>query len=117
MSVFALALQKITPSQFRGSIAGIYVFVMNIFGLTFGQFDIRYRKELGGFDFTTGLAFRGRPIIINPEINWEEEFGNAWWELAYSQGWTDQWYWISEEDGTGDYYWYNPDGELVTDSD
>ena len=85
--------------------------------LTFGQFDVRYRKELGGFDFTTGLAFRGRPIVINPEINWEEEFGNAWWELAYSQGWTDQWYWISEEDGTGDFYWYNPAGELVTDTD
>ena len=45
MSVFALALQKITPSQFRGSIAGIYVFVMNIFGLTFGYNITPYFTE------------------------------------------------------------------------
>jgi len=86
-------------------------------GLTFGQFDVRHRKELGNFDFTSGLAFRGRPVVINPEINWEEEFGDAWWELAYTQGYTDEWYWVDEENGIGDYYWYDENGDLISESD
>jgi len=85
-------------------------------GLTFGQIDIRNRKEIGNFDFTSGLAFRGRPVVINPEINWEEEFEN-WIELAYAMEYTDEFYWIDEENGIGDYYWYNPEGELITDTD
>ena len=51
------------------------------------------------------------------EINWEEEFGDAWWELAYSQGWTDEWYWVDEENGIGDYYWYDENGDLMLDTE
>ena len=46
--------------------------------LTFGQLDMKYRKELGGFDFTAGVSFRGRPIVIKPVIDWENQF-DAWW--------------------------------------
>ena len=86
-------------------------------GLTYGQFDLKHRKELGGFDFTSGISFRGHPVVINPEINWVEEFGDAWWELAYYMDYTDEWYWVDEENGIGDYYWYNSEGELITDTD
>ena len=85
--------------------------------LTFGQFDMKYRKELGGFDFTAGVSFRGRPIVINPNVDWEDEFGDSWWELAYGQDWVDEWYYTDEEADEGDYYWYNPEGELVCDTD
>ena len=91
-------------------------------GLTFAQFDFRsignYLSSMqGAIHFTSGLTFRGRPVVINPEINWEEEFGDAWWELAYNMDYTDEWYWIDEENGIGDYYWYNSAGELITESD
>ena len=86
-------------------------------GLTYGQIDLKHRKELGGFDFTSGLSFRGHPVVISPEINWVEEFGDAWWELAYYMDYTDEWYWVDEENGIGDYYWYNSEGELITDTD
>ena len=84
--------------------------------LTFGQFDVKYRKELGGFDFTAGVSFRGRPIIIKPVVDWENQFDH-WWLLAYEMFWVDEWYYIDEEETEGDYYWYNPEGELVCDTD
>ena len=83
--------------------------------LTFGQLDLKYRKELGGFDFTAGVSFRGRPIVIKPNIDWENQF--EWYELAYEMLWVDEWYYTDEEETEGDYYWYNPEGELVCDTD
>ena len=85
--------------------------------LTYGQADIKYRKSIGNIDFTTGLSFRGRPIVIKPTVRWEnnENFPN-FWDLAYHMNWTDE-YWESEDGSEWDYYWYNPKGELVTDSD
>ncbi len=31
--------------------------------------------------------------------------------------WVDEWYYTDEEETEGDYYWYNPEGELVCDTD
>ena len=84
--------------------------------LTYGQADVKYRKGIGNIDFTAGLSFRGRPIVINPNIDWSSQF-DAWWELAWEMGWNDVWYYIDEEAGVGDYYWYNTEGELVCDTD
>ena len=84
--------------------------------LTFGQLDMKYRKQLGGFDFTAGVSFRGRPIVIKPVIDWENQFEH-WWELAWDMQWLDVWYWLDTEETEGDYYWYNPEGELVCDTD
>ena len=84
--------------------------------LTFAQFDTKYRKEIGGFDLTAGVSFRGRPIVIKPIIDWSNEF-SEWWELSYSMGWQDQWYYLDETETDYDYYWYNPEGELVCDTD
>ena len=84
--------------------------------LTFGQLDMKYRKEIGGFDLTAGITFRGRPIIIKPVIDWENQFDH-WWLLAYEMSWVDEWYYLDEEETEGDYYWYNPEGELVCDTD
>ena len=36
MACFASGLQKMTPQNYRGSISGLYVFVMNIVGLSLG---------------------------------------------------------------------------------
>ena len=84
--------------------------------LTFAQLDMKYRKEVGGFDLTAGITFRGRPIIIKPVIDWENQFDH-WWLLAYEMSWVDEWYYLDEEETEGDYYWYNPEGELVCDTD
>jgi len=84
-------------------------------GLKFSQLDARYRKSVGNFSFTVGTAFRGRPIVIEPNIDWQEEFGDAWWELAYEFGYIDEWYWI--DNYSGDYYWYDSNGNLISETD
>ena len=81
--------------------------------LTYSQIDLRHRKELGNFDITSGLAFRGHPIVIDPQIDWQEQFGESWWELAYEMGYHDEFYWIDEYEGIGNWYWYNGNGDLI----
>tara|TARA_Y100000310_G_scaffold325964_1_gene390235 strand:- start:122 stop:1171 length:1050 start_codon:yes stop_codon:yes gene_type:complete len=85
-------------------------------GLTYAQLDLKHRKELGGFDFTSGISFRGRPIIIKPDIDWAENFEN-FWDLAYFMNFTDDWYWINEYYGIYDWYWWDPNGNLIASSD
>ena len=85
--------------------------------LTYSQIDLRHRKELGNFDITSGLAFRGHPIVIDPQIDWQEQFGESWWELAYEMGYHDEFYWIDEYEGIGDWYWYDVNGDLISETD
>jgi len=67
MSVFALALQQITPSRYRGSISGIYVFVMNIFGLTLGYNITPYFTEfVYQNDNLINLSLASTFIIFGP---------------------------------------------------
>ena len=86
--------------------------------LTYGQLDARYKKSFGKFNLTTGIAFRGHPVVEIPfGLNWMDEFDGTWYLLAYDQGWVDEFYWIDEYYYLYDWVWYNPDGELVCDTD
>jgi len=46
-----------------------------------------------------------------------DEFDGTWYLLAYDQGWVDEFYWIDEYYYLYDWMWYNPDGELVCETD
>tara|TARA_Y100000593_G_C4084410_1_gene225430 strand:+ start:145 stop:342 length:198 start_codon:yes stop_codon:yes gene_type:complete len=47
--------------------------------LQYGQVDVRYKKTIGKFNITSGLAFRGHPVVEVPYgLNWVDEFGNQW---------------------------------------
>ena len=86
--------------------------------LTFGQADVRYKKQFGKVILSTGIAFRGHPVVEIPfGLNWLDEFDGQWWQLAYTQGWTDELYLYDDYYYIYDYYWYNPDGELVCETD
>ena len=82
--------------------------------LTFAQLDIKYRKNFGQFDFTVGTSFRGRPIVIKPNVDWSDNF-DAFWLLAYEMNYTDLYY--EDSEGYGDYYWYDPAGNLIAETD
>ena len=86
--------------------------------LEYGQLDVRLKRSLGTkFNITTGVALRGHPVVEVPYgLNWADEFGTHWWQLAYTQGWTDSLYYDETADVL-DYYWFNPMGEIVCESD
>ena len=52
-----------------------------------------------------------------PFNDWLQENGDEWWELAYHFNYYDEFYWIDENAGIGNYNWYNDDGELIAESD
>ena len=84
--------------------------------LEFGQLDVRLRKSLGSsWNFTVGGNFRGHPAYgLFPFNDWLEDHQGAWWELAYEFGYTDEYYYNYYY---GDFYWYDADGNLVSESD
>ena len=77
---------------------------------------MKYRKKLGGLDLTAGVTFRGRPIVIAPKPDWSSTYPN-FWDLAYHMDYTDSWYYLTEDSTDYDYYWYNPQGELIAETD
>tara|TARA_R100000458_G_scaffold59944_2_gene73060 strand:- start:4255 stop:5322 length:1068 start_codon:yes stop_codon:yes gene_type:complete len=86
--------------------------------LTFSQIDGRYKKNFGKVNLTTGIAFRGTPVKEYPiGLSWIDEFDGQWWQLAYTQGWVDEFYCIDYYYGPCDYNWYNPEGELISETD
>jgi hypothetical protein len=87
--------------------------------LEFGQLDARWRKPVGNnWNFTVGGNFRGHPAYgLFPFNDWLTESGGQWWTLAYDYGYDDEYYIIDEEDGTGDYNWFDENGNLVAESD
>ena len=87
--------------------------------LEFGQLDVRYRKIFGqNWNFTSGFTFRAHPAYgLFPFNDWLQSNEGQWWELAYNYGYVDEYYIIDEQDGIGDYNWYDENGELVAESD
>ena len=84
--------------------------------LTYGQFDLKYRKNIGGLDITIGPSFRGRPIVIIPDIDWTSQF-DFFYQLAYYMNYSDQWYYLDDTETSYDWYWYDPDGNLIASTD
>ena len=84
--------------------------------LEFGQLDARWRKSVGNnWNFTVGGNFRGHPAYgLFPFDGWLEENQGQWWNLAYEYGYTDEFYYNYY---FADYYWYDADGNLVSESD
>jgi len=76
--------------------------------LKYTQGEFRLRKNLGGLDFTLGVAHRSHPVYgYSPIQEWFAVPENKhWWQLAYEFGYTD----------TDDHIWsYN--GEVIAESD
>ena len=83
--------------------------------------DLRFRIPLGKkLSFSIGAMYRtyNKAYGHNPIQKYLEE--NAWWNLSYNYGHTDVPYeWTNVITGeTGyNYFWYNDDGELISNSD
>ena len=89
--------------------------------------ELRAKLPIGEkFSFNAGAIYRTheRPYGYNPIEIWLNETDengwpvNYWYQLGYNYGFTDQWVTIDiDGEQTYDYYWYNPEGEVVAYSD
>jgi len=89
--------------------------------------ELRAKLPIGEkFSLNAGAMFRThqRPYGYNPIEIWLNETDengwpvNYWYQLGYNYGFTDQWVTIDiDGEQTYDYYWYNPEGEVVAYSD
>ena len=90
-------------------------------GLDYDAADLRWRKPIGKkLNLTVGLVGRThRPYGYNPIEDYLEE--KAWWDLAYQYGYSDNSFGMDLDlDGeidVYDFYWTNPNGERVADTD
>ena len=87
--------------------------------LEFGQLDARWKKSVGSnWNFSLGGNFRGHPAYgLFPFNDWLQDNEGQWWELAYEYNYVDEYYWIDEQNGIGDYNWYDENGDLVAETD
>ena len=89
--------------------------------LDYRAVDLRWRKAIGSkLNLSVGAAFRThRPYGYLPIADYLDD--NPWWQLAYDEGFVDNFYGIDyDNDGeldNFDYYWTNPEGERVSDTD
>jgi MFS family permease len=67
MACFASGLQKMTPQNYRGSISGLYVFVMNIVGLSLGPTVVPFfTSVVFQSDMSINLALSYTFLIFGP---------------------------------------------------
>tara|TARA_R110001599_G_scaffold88633_1_gene235436 strand:+ start:106 stop:1203 length:1098 start_codon:yes stop_codon:yes gene_type:complete len=93
----------------------------------FNTIDTRLRIKLGNkINITAGVANTWRPLgyEYNALQAWETEENKAWWQLAYNEGYEDEYYYVDgEQNGVDDWYdwydwnWYNPSGEQIAQTD
>ena len=89
--------------------------------------ELRAKLPIGEkFSLNAGAIFRTheRPYGYNPIEIWLNETDengwpvNYWYQLGYNYGYTDQWVTIDiDGEQVYDYYWYNPEGEVVAYTD
>ena len=67
MASFASGLQKMTPQNYRGSISGLYVFIMNIVGLSLGPTVVPFfTSVIFQDDMSINLALSYTFLIFGP---------------------------------------------------
>ena len=67
MACFASGLQKMTPQNYRGSISGLYVFIMNIVGLSLGPTVVPFfTSVIFQSDMSINLALSYTFLIFGP---------------------------------------------------
>ena len=88
--------------------------------LDYTQVESRVRMHIGELDFSAGLAGRLHEAYgYNPIADYLSH--NAWWDLVRDQGYEDKYYGIDydndDEVDNFDWYWLDPNGERVADTD
>jgi len=88
--------------------------------LNYTQVDTRLRLHVGEVDFSIGVAGRQHKAYgFNPIDDYLSR--NPWWELAFRYGYEDYYYGIDydndDEVDNFDWYWTDPNGEKVADTD
>lgn len=91
-----------------------------LINLNYKSADLRFRVPIKKLSLSAGLNLRThKPFGFLPIDEYLEN--NAWWDLAYSEGFVDYYYGIDyDNDGVldnFDWYWLNPEGERVADTD
>ena len=67
MACFASGLQKMTPQNYRGSISGLYVFIMNIVGLSLGPTVVPFfTSVIFENDMSINIALSNTFLIFGP---------------------------------------------------
>ena len=67
MACFASGLQKMTPQNYRGSVSGLYVFIMNIVGLSLGPTVVPFfTSVIFQSDMSINLALSYTFLIFGP---------------------------------------------------
>ena len=88
--------------------------------LDYTQIESRLRLHIGELDFSAGVAGRlHKPYGYNPIADFLAH--NPWWDLVRNMGYEDIYYGIDydndDEVDNGDWYWNDPNGERVADTD
>lgn len=67
MACFASGLQKMTPQNYRGSVSGLYVFIMNIVGLSLGPTVVPFfTSVIFENDMSINVALSNTFLIFGP---------------------------------------------------
>ena len=88
--------------------------------LNYTQVESRLRLHIGELDFSAGVAGRlHRSYGYNPIADFLAH--NPWWDLVRNMGYEDIYYGIDydndDEIDNGDWFWLDPEGEKVADTD
>jgi hypothetical protein len=88
--------------------------------LDYSQIESRLRLHIGELDFSAGIAGRlHKPYGYNPIADFLAH--NPWWDLVRNMGYEDIYYGIDydndDEVDNFDWYWNDPNGERVADTD
>tara|TARA_R100001510_G_C7653664_1_gene211995 strand:- start:1780 stop:2880 length:1101 start_codon:yes stop_codon:yes gene_type:complete len=103
----------------RWIIKGEY-FDQGLVDLNYAQVESRLRLHIGEVDFSVGVAARShRPYGYNPIADYLAD--NPWWDLVRDMGYVDVYYGIDYDNDdlldNFDWYWLDPDGNKVADTD
>ena len=95
--------------------------------LEFAAVDMRYRKNLGNFDLSMGIAARSHPAYLDflpIDLWWDEQDIDTsefipFWLFAYDKGYIDEWAQQFTQYGYEfyDWKWYDEEGNLVASTD
>jgi len=95
-------------------------FDQGLVDLNYAQVESRLRLHIGEMDFSVGVAARShRPYGYNPIADYLAD--NPWWDLVRDMGYVDVYYGIDYDNDdlldNFDWYWLDPDGNKVADTD
>ena len=103
------------------------------YDFNYNTVDVRGRAKIGKkFSLSAGAAFRTHERVygVNPyeiwvsALNGDGSQANYWYQLAYDYGYTDAYSTTTidnpvtgEQQNIGGYFWWDPDGNLISSSD